>query len=103
MLDRMIEKLGSKTGDTVVFIAATPKIVADALAHLRLAIAKLLKRVDESKNAFIWVTEFPLVEYDEAEKGIMPCTIPSPLPVKKTWINSNLIPALLRPAPTIRI
>ena len=68
MLDKMLEKLGSKQGDTVVFIADTPKIVADALAHLRLAIAKLLNRVDESKNAFIWVTEFPLVEYDEAEK-----------------------------------
>ncbi len=68
MLDRMLEKLESKPGDTVVFIADTPKIVADALAHLRLAVAKLLNLVDESKNAFIWVTEFPLVEYDEAEK-----------------------------------
>jgi len=38
------------------------------LAHLRLAIAKLLNLVDESKNAFIWITEFPLVEYDEIEK-----------------------------------
>ena len=68
MLDQMLKKLGSKPGDTVVFIADTPKIVADALAHLRLAIAKLLNRVDETRNAFVWVTEFPLVEYDEAEK-----------------------------------
>ena len=68
MLDRMLEKLESKPGDTIVFIADTPKIVADALAHLRLAIAKLLNLVDESKNAFIWITEFPLVEYDEIEK-----------------------------------
>jgi aspartyl-tRNA synthetase len=42
--------------------------VADALAHLRLALGKQLNLIDESKNAFIWVTEFPLVEYDEAEK-----------------------------------
>ncbi|MEC9424042.1 MAG: aspartate--tRNA ligase, partial [Nitrospinota bacterium] len=68
MLDRMLEKLESKPGDTIVFIADTPKIVADAWAHLRLAIAKLLNLVDESKNAFIWITEFPLVEYDEIEK-----------------------------------
>ena len=68
MLDQMLKKLGSEPGDTVVFIADTPKIVADALAHLRLAIAKLLNRVDETRNAFVWVTEFPLVEYDEAEK-----------------------------------
>ncbi|MBT5028600.1 MAG: aspartate--tRNA ligase [Nitrospinaceae bacterium] len=68
MLDRMLEKLGSKPGDTVVFIADTPKIVADALAHLRLALGKQLNLIDEAKNAFIWVTEFPLVDYDDTEK-----------------------------------
>jgi aspartyl-tRNA synthetase len=68
MLDKMLETLGSKPGDTVVFIADTPKIVADALAHLRLALGKQLNLIDESKNAFTWVKEFPLVEYDEGEK-----------------------------------
>ena len=68
MLDQMLKALGSQPGDTVVFIADTPKIVADALAHLRLALGKQLSRIDESKNAFTWVTEFPLVEYDETEK-----------------------------------
>jgi aspartyl-tRNA synthetase len=68
MLDKMLKALGSQPGDTVVFIADTPKIVADALAHLRLALGKQLNLIDESKNAFTWVTEFPLVEYDETEK-----------------------------------
>ena len=68
MLDRMLKALGSQPGDTIVFIADTPKIVADALAHLRLALGKQLNRIDESKNAFTWVTEFPLVEYDETVK-----------------------------------
>ncbi len=68
MLDRMLKTLGSKPGDTIVFIADTPRIVADALSHLRLALGKLLNLIDESKNVFTWVTEFPLVEYDEAEK-----------------------------------
>jgi aspartyl-tRNA synthetase len=68
MLDNMLKALGSEPGDTVVFIADTPKIVADALAHLRMALGKQLKLIDESKNAFIWVTDFPLVEYDETEK-----------------------------------
>ena len=68
MLDQMLKALGSQPGDTVVFIAHTPKIVADALAHLRLALGKQLNLIDESKNAFTWVTEFPLVEYDETEK-----------------------------------
>ncbi|MZG30201.1 MAG: aspartate--tRNA ligase [Nitrospinae bacterium] len=68
MLDNMLKALGSEPGDTVVFIADTPKIVADALAHLRLALGKQLNLIDESKNSFLWVTEFPLVEYDETEK-----------------------------------
>jgi len=68
MLDQMLKALGSQPGDTVVFIADTPKIVADALAHLRLALGKQLNLLDESKNVFTWVTEFPLVEYDETEK-----------------------------------
>ncbi len=68
MLEKMLKALDSKPGDTVIFIADTPKIVADALAHLRLALGKQLNLVDESKNAFTWVTEFPLVEYDDTEK-----------------------------------
>ncbi len=68
MLDKMLKALDSKPGDTVVFIADTPKIVASALAHLRLALGKQLNLIDKSKNAFTWVTEFPLVEYDDAEK-----------------------------------
>jgi aspartyl-tRNA synthetase len=68
MLDNMLKALGSEPGDTVVFIADTPKIVAGALAHLRLALGKQLNLIDKSKIAFTWVTEFPLVEYDETEK-----------------------------------
>ena len=68
MLENMIKALGSEPGDTVIFIADTPKVVADALAHLRLALGKQLSLIDESKNIFTWVTEFPLVEYDETEK-----------------------------------
>ncbi len=68
MLDNMLKALGSEPGDTVVFIADTPKIVADALTHLRLALGKQLNLIDKSKNSFAWITEFPLVEYDETEK-----------------------------------
>ena len=68
MLDQMLKALGSQPGDTIVFIADTPKIVADALANLRLALGKQLNLINESKNVFTWVTEFPLVEYDETEK-----------------------------------
>lgn len=68
MLDAMMAKLEAEVGDTIVFAADTPRVVADSLGHLRLAIARHLKRIDENLIRFCWVTEFPLVEWDETEK-----------------------------------
>lgn len=68
MLDRMIATVKGEDGDTIVFIADKPKVVADALAHIRLAAAKLLGLIDEKKINLAWVTEFPLLDYNEEEK-----------------------------------
>ncbi len=68
MLDAMMKKLNAEAGDTIVFIADTPKVVADALAHLRLDIGKRLNLIDKSKICLTWITEFPLLEYNEEEK-----------------------------------
>jgi aspartyl-tRNA synthetase len=68
MLDSMITRLKGEDGDTIVFIADKPKVVADALAHIRLAAGKLLGLIDEKKINLAWVTEFPLLDYNEEEK-----------------------------------
>jgi len=68
MLDAMMAKLEAEVGDTIVFAADQPRVVADSLGHLRLAIARHLKVIDESLIRFCWVTEFPLLEWDETEK-----------------------------------
>ena len=68
MLDRLIASMKGEDGDTIVFIADKPKVVADALAHIRLAVAKQLNLIDEKKINLAWVTEFPLLEYNEEEK-----------------------------------
>jgi len=68
MLERMIATLKGEDGDTIVFIADKPKIVADALAHIRLATAKLLGLIDEKKINLAWVTQFPLLNFNEEEK-----------------------------------
>jgi aspartyl-tRNA synthetase len=68
MLDRLIEKVEGQPGDTIVFSADAPKIVADSLANVRLSVAKQLNLIDEKLIKLVWVTEFPLVEYDEEEK-----------------------------------
>jgi aspartyl-tRNA synthetase len=64
-LERIRERAGATTGDLLLFVADKPKVVADALGNLRLKLGKELNLIDESQLNFLWVTEFPLLEYDE--------------------------------------
>ena len=62
------ERLAAKPGDLMMFIADSPKIVAETLGYLRLLLAKRLNLIDENKLNFLWVTDFPLVEWNAEEK-----------------------------------
>ncbi len=62
------ERLGAKAGDLMMFIADSPKTVAETLGYLRLLMGKRLNLIDESKLNFLWVTDFPLVEWNPEEK-----------------------------------
>ncbi|EGW40376.1 aspartate--tRNA ligase [Desulfosporosinus sp. OT] len=64
----IIERMRAETGDIMFFVADTSAIVSDALGHLRLELAKRLGLIPEDALNFLWVTEFPLLEYDEEEK-----------------------------------
>lgn len=67
----LIAKLGGETGDILFFVADKDKVVFDALGALRLAIAKKNNMIDESTYDILWVTDFPLYEYDEEEKRLV--------------------------------
>ncbi len=62
------KRLSLKTGDLVVFGADAPKIVNESLGHLRKEIAKRLNLINENEYKFVWITDFPLLEWDEDEK-----------------------------------
>jgi aspartyl-tRNA synthetase len=62
------ERLNAKPGDLMMFIADSPKIVAETLGYLRLLLGKRLKLIDENRFNFLWVTDFPLVEWNPEEK-----------------------------------
>ena len=64
----IVRRLDAKAGDLILIVADKDEIVFDALAHLRLAFGKRLNLIDESKYEFLWVVDFPLLEYDEKEK-----------------------------------
>ena len=57
----------AETGDLLLFVADKKKVVADALGALRSKLGKDHNLIDESKFNFLWVTDWPLFEYDEEE------------------------------------
>lgn len=65
------ERTGAEDGDLLLFSADTKKIVADVLGALRLKIGRQLGLIDDSVFKFAWVTEFPLLSYDEDQKRYM--------------------------------
>ncbi|MCG2207783.1 aspartate--tRNA ligase [Staphylococcus epidermidis] len=58
----------AKPGDLVMFVADKPNVVAQSLGALRIKLSKELGLIDESKLNFLWVTDWPLLEYDEDAK-----------------------------------
>ncbi len=58
----------AKEGDLLFFVADKPKVVNDSLGKLRNQLAQILGLVDKDTFKFVWITDFPLLEWDEEEK-----------------------------------
>ena len=63
----ILDKMQVGEGDLALIVAAKPKVVFDSLGALRCEVAKRKDMIDKSKFNFLWVTEFPLFEYDEED------------------------------------
>lgn len=64
---RLTAATDAEAGDLLLFVAAKASIVADSLGALRQKLAKELDLIDESVFNFLWVTDFPLVTFEEEE------------------------------------
>jgi aspartyl-tRNA synthetase len=64
----MSTALDAEEGDLLFFVADQPAIAHQALAELRLELARRLDLIDKTTFNFIWITDFPLLEYDHEEK-----------------------------------
>jgi len=67
-LHAILQRLDAEVGDLLLFAADKDDIVFAALGHLRLQIAEKLGLLDPGVKNLLWVTEFPLLEYDEEEQ-----------------------------------
>jgi len=79
---RLKERFDLKEKDILLLVADKPKVVNDALGALLVELGKKFNVVDDKKLDILWVTDFPLVEYDEKEKRYValhhPFTSPNP-------------------------
>ena len=63
--------LNAMENDLLLFVAGPPKVVHQSLANLRLHLGEKLKLIPKDQYRFVWILDFPLLEYDESEKRFM--------------------------------
>ena len=64
----LLMRLGAETGDLLLFVADKHEVVYQALGQLRLELARKLNLLDDSAYNLVWVTDFPLLEYDSENR-----------------------------------
>ncbi|WP_369040865.1 aspartate--tRNA ligase [Staphylococcus chromogenes] len=81
-VDKLQSLTQAKAGDLVLFVADSKEIVAQSLGALRVKLAKELNLLDPNQFNFLWVTDWPLLEYDEESHRYVaahhPFTSPKP-------------------------
>ncbi|MBW1794810.1 MAG: aspartate--tRNA ligase [Deltaproteobacteria bacterium] len=77
------QRLDIEPNDLVFFIADQSKVVNEALGHLRRHLAEKLGSIKQDRYDFVWVTEFPLMEYDKEEKRYVAVHHPFTAPLEK--------------------
>ena len=66
-MDALVGAMEGKPGDLLLFAADKNKVVYDVLGALRVELAKQMNLLDKNEYRFVWVTEFPLLEWNEEE------------------------------------
>lgn len=67
-MNTILSRFEARPGDIIFFVADKPQVVYDALGALRLHIAEILDIIPTNKYQFLWVLDFPLLEYDDESK-----------------------------------
>lgn len=82
-LKALVEKMDGEPGDLLLFAADKNNIVYSVLGALRLEVGKQMGIIDENKFNFLWVTEFPLLEYSEEENRFVAMHHPFTMPMEE--------------------
>ena len=88
---KLMEAMGAENGDLLLFAADKNKVVWAVLGALRLELAKQMELLDKDEFKFLWVTEFPLLEWSDEENRFMAMHHPFTMPVEEDiqYIDSD--------------
>ena len=95
-LKALVEKMDGQPGDLLLFAADKNKIVWNVLGALRLELAKQLGLYDENQFNFLWVTEFPLLEWSDEEERFVAMHHPFTMPMEEDWQYIDSDPGRVR-------
>ena len=95
-LAALVAKMNGKPGDLLLFAADKNKIVWNVLGALRLQLGEELGLMDENRYNFLWVTEFPLLEWSDEENRFMAMHHPFTMPMEEDWANIYSDPGSVR-------
>ena len=81
-MNAIFERMEAEEGDLLLIVADKPKVVFDSLGFLRRELADRMGMLDKNQYNFLWVTDFPLLEYNEEDGRYYamhhPFTMPNP-------------------------
>ncbi len=90
-MSRLVEARDGQAGDLLLFAADKNKVVWDVLGALRLELARQMNLLDSSEYRFVWITEFPLLEWSDEENRFKAMHHPFTMPMEEDlqYIDSD--------------
>ncbi|MGM0501706.1 MAG: aspartate--tRNA ligase [Bacillota bacterium] len=79
-IDGIVDAMDAEAGDLLLFVADNSKVVAASLANLRLKLGQELDLIPEDEFEFLWVTDFPLLEWDDEQERYVSLHHPFTMP-----------------------
>ena len=95
-MDALVSAMGGEPGDLLLFAADKNKIVWNVLGALRLHLAEEMGLLDKKDFRFVWITEFPLLEWSDEENRFMAMHHPFTMPMEEDWDRIDSDPGSVR-------
>lgn len=95
-LEALVKAMDGEKGDLLLFAADKNTIVWNVLGQLRLELGRQLNLYDPKQFNFLWVTEFPLLEWSEEENRFMAMHHPFTMPMEEDWQYIDSDPGRVR-------